>query len=271
MRNESVRPVTAGERLYLLIRDEILDLTGSQSIRWANIGTLVDDVSGGPGLAEYIKGATAVHATRRALRFWESEREHLPDESQHVRKVAMFVRREIFPSIGEQLSQRTARAVIAAERQSHRPISPNCRASVIQKNRRPECYLCGLSLDRMAVAGASNALTLEHLWPASMGGDSVEENLLPACNRCQNLTKDAVSWEWLNIHNLVLPVYPSAHALESVSQRVRYAKHYFDALKSIETGQMTLKEAFLRLGPMKSPMTHIRTGLPVTFFDLQTV
>jgi hypothetical protein len=53
MRNESVGPVTAGERLYLLIRDEILDLTGSQSIRWANIGTLVDDVSGGPGLAEY--------------------------------------------------------------------------------------------------------------------------------------------------------------------------------------------------------------------------
>jgi NADH pyrophosphatase NudC (nudix superfamily) len=154
-----VRPATAGERLYILIRDEILDLTGNQSIRWANIGTLVDDVSGGPSFAEYMKGATAVHATRRALRFWEEERQHLPDESQHVRKVAMFVRREIFPSIGEQLSQRTARAVIGAEWQSHRPISPSCRASMIQKNQRPTCYLCGLSLDPTAAAGSSNVST----------------------------------------------------------------------------------------------------------------
>jgi hypothetical protein len=265
-----MKPVTAGERLYLLIRNEILDLTGNQSMRWANIGTLFDDVSGGPGFAEYMKGATAVHATRRALRFWEEERPNLPDESQHVRKVAMFVRREIFPSISEQMSQKTARAVIGAELQSHRPISPSCRASLIQKNQKPACYLCGLSLDPMAPAGTSNALTLEHLWPASMGGDSVEENLLPACNRCQNFTKDAMSWEWLNIHNIVLPVYPSANALDSVSQRVRYAKHYFEALQSIETAQLTLKESFLRLGPMKSPITHIRTGLPLTFFDLQT-
>jgi hypothetical protein len=103
-----------------------------------------------------------------------------------------------------------------------------------------------------------------------MGGDSVEENLLPACKRCQNVTKDAMSWEWLNIHNIVLPASPSVDALDSVSQRVRYARHYFEALRSTETQHLSLKEAFLRLGAMKSPITHVRTGLPLTFFDLQT-
>ena len=239
-------------------------------MRWANIGSLFDDVSGGPGFAEYMKGATAIHATRRALRYWEEEKQNLPDESQHIKKVAMFVRREIFPSISEPMSQKAARAVIAADRQSRRPVSSSCRSAMMQKNKKPACYLCGLPLDPMAPDGLANSLTLEHLWPTSMGGDSVEENLLPACSRCQNFTKDAVSWEWLNIHNIVLPVYPSSDALESVSQRTRYAKHYFEALQLVESGQLTLKESFLRLGPIKSPITHIRTDLPLIFFDLQT-
>lgn len=263
-------PVTAGERLYSLVRDEILDLTGEGAMRWANAGALFDSLSGGSHFSAYIKGAAAIHATRRLLRFWEDERPSLPDESQHVRKVATFVRREMFPSIGDEFSKKIARAVVEAARVSNRPINQSCRTAVLGQRKRHTCYLCGRLLDPLAVKGSADLLTLEHLWATSMGGDSIEENLLPACRQCQDDTKDALSWEWQNIHNLVLPSSPSAEALDSVGRRVRYAKHYFEAMRSTEAEHLSLKEAFLRLGPMKSPITHIRTGLPLTFFDLQT-
>jgi hypothetical protein len=68
-----VKPTTAGERLYLLLRDEILDLTGNGMMRWRNMGDLLESVGGGPNFIAYVKGATAIHAMRRLLRFWEDE------------------------------------------------------------------------------------------------------------------------------------------------------------------------------------------------------
>jgi hypothetical protein len=265
-----VKSVTAGERLYFLLRDEVLDLTGDGAMRWTNIGSLLESVSGGPNFSAYIKGATAIHAMRRLLRFWEDERPEIPDESQHVRKVATFIRGEMFPSIGEEQSRKIARAVVMAERASKRPINSSSRAAVLKETRRHLCYLCGLQLDPRAAEGSPEVLALEHLWPTSMGGDSIEANLLPACSRCQHDTQDALSWEWLNIHNLVLPTSPSVRALESVSRRVRYARHYLEALTATEEEHLSLKEAFLRLGPIKADISYIKTGLPLTFFDLQT-
>ena len=265
-----MKAVTAGERLYFLIRDEVLDKIGDGAIRWHNLGPLFEDLSGGLHFQMYIKGAAAIHATRRALRFWEDERPMVPEESQHVRKVAGFIRRDLFPSIGEDSSRRMARAIVEAERASNRPISPSCRAAVLKEVKRHPCYLCGHQLDPKAPEGSRDFLTLEHLWPTSMGGDSIEDNLLPACHMCQHHSQDALSWEWPNIHNLVLPSSPSDRALESVSRRLRYARHYLEALTATDDQHVSLKQAFLRLGPIKLPISYVNTGLPLTFFDLQT-
>ena len=265
-----MKPVTAGERLYLHMRDEILDLCGKGSMRWANAGILFDTLSGGPDYLAYVKGAAAIHATRRLLRYWSDERESVSEESQHVRKVAIFVRTEMFPSIGDEVSRRIARAVIEAERASRQSISRSCRTEVLRERKQQFCYLCGHKLDAAAKEGSSNHLSLEHLWPMSLGGDSIEENLLPACDRCQIDTQDTVSWEWPNIHNLVLPSSPSTGAMNSVNRSVRYARHYLSALRSCEGENLSLKQAFIRIGPMNTPVSHSPTGLPVTFFDLLT-
>lgn len=265
-----MKPVTAGERLFLLIRGEVLDTTGSQHAKWASLRTLLDHVGGRPEFGGYVKGAVSVHAMRRLLRFWQAERLLTADEARYVRKVSQFVGEEVFPGLGDELTRRLSRAVIAAEDASFKPIPAGVRSRLLRDQRRVQCYLCSGTLDSQAPKGDAEFLTLEHLWPTSIGGDSVEDNLLPACTRCQHVTKDTASWEWLNVHNLVLPAAPSVNSLRSVQRPVRYARHYFEAMGICEEQGLTLKEAFLRLGAMKPDLTHIKTGFPLTFFDLET-
>lgn len=261
-----MRAVTAGEHLYLLVRNEILG-GDSRAHEWRNALPMV---SADDDFIAYLNGAAAVFTTRRLLRHWSDERWSVPNESQHVRKVMTFAKTEIFPRIDEETCRRLARAVIGAHQASGRKIPDGCRRSVLRERLQHSCYLCGQLLSPQAPRGDRAHLTLEHIWPASMGGDSIEENLLPACSDCQHDTQDALSWEWANIHNLVLPAAPSDDALQSVNRRIRYARHYFQILRSVEHRGLSLKEAFLRIGPIRSPITHVHTGLPVTFFDLQT-
>lgn len=124
-------------------------------------------------------------------------------------------------------------------------------------------------LDLSARDGDPAQFTLEHLWPSSLGGDSEEENLLPACIYCQNKKADGMSWEWPNLHNVVLSPLPSASALASVGREIKIARHYFEAMQLCDTENMTLKEAFLKLGPMND-LAHVSTDEPVTFFHLKT-
>ena len=196
-------------------------------------------------------------------------RESIPAESQHVRHLVTFTKRRMFPSLSDEVASKIARAAIAATQASHRPISQAVRQNILEGRRLHSCFLCGDELDVDAPQKSPKHLTLEHLWPSSMGGDSVEENLLPACVECQKTTKDTLSWEWANVHNLVLPPEPSADALRSVTKRFKYAKHYFDAL-TLGSRHHSLKEAFLQMGPVRDPIGHTSTGMPVTFFDLRT-
>jgi hypothetical protein len=265
-----MKSVTAGERLFLLIRDEILDQIGSKDVRWSNLGTLFDDLGGGPWYLAYVRGASAIHAMRRLLRFWSEERKVVVNESTHVKAVFAFITNNVFSSLTLSAATKLARSVIAAERKSNGDIGPSTKVAVLQGRQRVHCYLCAKPLNVNATSDAADFLTLEHLWPASMGGDSIEENILPACRGCQHHTQDALSWEWLNVHNIVLPVEPSNSALDSVGRRTWSARHFLTALRLADAERLSLKEAFLQLGPIATPIGYVKTGSPVTFFDLKT-
>lgn len=264
-----MKAVTSGEKLFLLVRDEILDQTGDGAVRWANVGSLLQSLSGGNNFTSYLKGAAAIHATRRLLRYWEGERPNVPNASSHVRLVTNFIRREVFPSIGTSLASQLARAVTAAERASNRPVNSGVRTLVLGNKVMCTCYLCGRKLNPKAGDDSEEFLTLEHLWPTSVGGDSIAENLIPSCRGCQHQTQDAMSWEWLNIHNLMLPSSPSEKALRSMPRSVRYARHYFEALRLSDLQHLTLKEAFVGIGPITASLTYVSTGLPINFLILK--
>ena len=266
-----MRPTTDGERLFILIRNQVLESIGSKHVRWSTIGILFDPSGEDREFSNYIRGAVSVYTVRRLLRYWAEEKEVTPDGSMYVRKVKRFIKEEVFPSLDEDLSNKLARPVIAAENASLRDISSSTRKNVLGTAILHHCYLCHGELDSAIPEGEDKHLTLEHLWPRSIGGNSIEENLLPACVNCQKITKDTMSWEWLSVHNLVLPTSPSDSALNSISKRERFAKHFQHALKVCHDENLTLKEAFLRIGPIKNPLTHTNTGSPITFFDLHTV
>ena len=63
----------------------------------------------------------------------------------------------------------------------------------------------------------------------------------------------------------------SQEALDKgVGLKVRYARHYLQVLRLCDAEGLTLKESFLKLGPMNATLRHRATRLPVTFFDLET-
>lgn len=265
-----MKKTTAGEYLFYLIRDDVLDQTGKRNVSWSNIGTLLNDPTGISEYTQYIKGATAVHVTRRLLRFWSSERRFSSNESLHVSKVTAFVRREVFPGLSDSIVTKVSRSVVKAVNSSWRAITPQVRKNVIGENKSLSCYLCARPLDQKAKAESDSFLTLEHLWPTSIGGDSIEDNLIPACSTCQKITKDTAAWEWLNVQNHVFSTTPSEDELTALPRNVKYAKHYFEATKLADRDHLSLKQAFMKLGPIKSPLTYANTGLPLTFFDINT-
>lgn len=266
-----MKPKTAGERLFLLLRDGVFDALGNKQANWMNFEELIGRAGGDGDFAGYVRGAMSAFAMRRLLRFWASEIGMTPHEANHVRRVSRFVSEDLFPSLDAQLTAQVARAVVAAHVASSNTIPTGVRRLVVRDQNRLHCYLCQQSLDPTAGQGSKEFLTLEHLWPSSIGGDSIEANLLPACVACQRITQDTISWEWVNVHNYVLPPQPSATALDKgVGLKVRYARHYLQVLRLCDAEGLTLKESFLKLGPMNATLRHRATRLPVTFFDLET-
>ena len=265
-----MKPKTQGERLFLLLRDNLLEASGHGHIRWSNLSSLFDQVGGRPEFGSYLRGAAAIHVMRRLLRFWEAERPITGQESQYVRKLASYIRDEVLTSLGEENASRLARSVIAAEKSCNQSISRSVRSRVIDRRNTVHCYLCSAALSPQAPEGQPGFLTLEHLWPQSVGGDSIEENLLPACVRCQDTTKDTMSWEWFSIHNVVLPANPSNRAIASVTRKGHFARHVLEVMRLASVKSLTLKEAYTAVGPIKQPVSSAYTGSPTTFFDLET-
>lgn len=262
---------TEGERLFTFIRNDVLESIGSNSVRWSTVGILFNQCGDTYEFSDFIRGAVSVLAMRRLLRYWTAEKVITADASLYVKKIKMFAKEEVFPGLSDDLVTRLARAVIAAEAVSSKKISPSVRKIVIGKSNLHRCYLCNAELDASVPEKQPKHLTLEHLWPASIGGNSIEENLLPACVSCQEDTKDTMSWEWLNVHNLVLPPEPSKEALVAITRKQRVAKHFHAAIAKRDAQGISLKEAFLQIGPIKKSLTHTNTGSPITFFDLHTV
>lgn len=265
-----MKPKTQGERLFLLLRDELLEASGRRHIRWSNLSGLFDQVGGRPEYGDYLRGAAAIHVMRRLLRFWEVERLVTSQESQYVKKVASYVRDEVLSSLDDEDTARLARAVISAEKSCNQRITNSVRSRVVGGRKQIHCYLCPATLSPNAAQGQPGFLTLEHLWPQSVGGDSVEENLLPACERCQDTTKDTMSWEWFNIHNVVLPANPSDSAIASVTRKGHFARHFLEVMRMAKEKHLSLKEAFVAIGPIRQPVASISNGGPTTFFDLKT-
>lgn len=116
----------------------------------------------------------------------------------------------------------------------------------------PHCYLCGRILQFNDSESASQ-FTIDHIWPRDFGGDSSEENLLPACKDCNNNhKKNYPTWAMTNIQSLLLGFGPSANSLKRITGTSRYAIQQRLVQSVAVEKQLTLKCAYLTVGPSES-------------------
>ena len=259
--------MTSGERLFREIRDRALPSNPSTSDAWLQLRDTFAGVSGSDGFHDYVLGAVAVHALRRLMRYWQDQRPY-PPEHTWAKKLGTFIKNNLFTDLDDEQISKLARLAMKAADASDKPISSTTERLVVAEQKPPRCYLCGVVLVRGAGATPTNRLTLEHLWPCSVGGESVEENLLPACEPCQQRKGDAFSWEWPNIHFVVLSATPSPRELGAIRWSTQYALYYLKVMELCERSDLSLKQGFLSVGPLRQ-LTHRRTGVPLSFFDLQ--
>lgn len=264
-----MKPVTQGERLFLLLKDEVFDSIGQEELNWANARSLFLRSTGHDDVSDYVRGSIAIFCLRTMLRYWEEEKASV-DTNLHLKHLGRFVRDEVFPGVQVHLSERIARQVIEAERCSGKAISSTVKTEVLMQKLNHHCYLCGTGLTVGIPQGSPGHLTLEHIWPSCIGGDSIAENLIPACEKCQNITEMTASWEWVNVQNLMLSSKPSAQGLLAVNNKYRYARHYKSVIETTSSLGLTMKEGFIKVGPMK-PTSAVGGGhRPISFFEIST-
>lgn len=106
------------------------------------------------------------------------------------------------------------------------------------------CYMCGVTLNRKK--GKADTYTIEHIWPISFGGDTVEENLLPACADCNSKRGSMLSWAAGPVISTFL------HANEAVPHPLRLSLGLARMLHFAASGRKpkTLKEAALSCQPL---------------------
>lgn len=88
----------------------------------------------------------------------------------------------VFPDLVRAREDHTFSGRIASRRKKVK-ISRHLRDRVFEKHGR-KCHYCG----------ASDMLTMDHIVPEKSGGDTREENLIPACHSC-NSSKGAKSYD----------------------------------------------------------------------------
>jgi len=115
------------------------------------------------------------------------------------------------------------------------------------------CYLCGATLD-FAEQDVYKKFTLEHIWPQRFGGDSIPDNWLPACGKCNSQRKrDFATWAMPTIQSLILGLDPGDNDYTAVEGTQRFALHQLAAKKLARQRNISLKQAYLVLGPWESP------------------
>lgn len=242
------QPATPGEHLLHLLSERILEEDGISMLNDLSWSTAAG--SRGQALQEYVISINALNLTARLIRKAQRVLE-IDDASLHHGEFVRFLQQTLglVQQPGDLLDE-IARQSIFAAKISKRVPSQAVRRKVRGDSLEVACYLCGnmcihKSEDRMA------SIYYEHLWPASYGGDSIEQNLLPACYACNDAKKDMLLWQTGAIFSFVLKPDPSADERTRIGRREKVARRIQDILQKANFERCTLKEAAMKIGPAK--------------------
>lgn len=124
------------------------------------------------------------------------------------------------------------------------------------------CYCCGADM-LFRMGNSRNNIPLDHIWPRSLGGVSTEANLLPICEDCNGAKTDRLSWGVFG----VVQDYAAVSQSQDADLLLTLALRRRAATKLAEEKYITLKQAFLLLGPV-AQLSPIAPGESRLFFNL---
>jgi hypothetical protein len=238
--------VTAGEHLCNFLNHRLL-----KSGVWDDLEEILGVTGRSAQLVLFFRELAAVTLTGRIVTAGQSlsdSFETLDDPgfrkvfTEHLRDVVGIPARLL-----DELFRHSLRSVAAAVAKTPPSIARNMRAWATLHH--PHCYICGTDLDFDAHE-LINTYTLEHIWPRAYGGDSVEENLLPACNSCNSKKKrHFATWVMPAVQSLQLGLSPTDQRLREIEGSYKFSLHHRAAQRVAMEQRISMKRAFLQIGP----------------------
>jgi hypothetical protein len=256
--------VTAGEQLCNFLNHRLL-----KSDVWGDLEEILAVTGRSAHLVLFFRELAAVTLTGRIVTAGQAlsgSFETLDDPgfrkvfTEHLRDVVGIPARLL-----DELFRRSLRAVAAAVAKTPASIARNMRAWATLHH--PHCYICGTDLNFDAHE-LINTYTLEHIWPRAYGGDSVEENLLPACDSCNSKKKrHFATWVMPAVQSLQLGLSPTEQRLREIEGSYKFSLHYRAAQRVAIEKRITMKKAFLEIGPW-TDVRMLDTDDVADFFNL---
>jgi hypothetical protein len=259
-------PATTGELLFQFILRELYQtrsLIDIQSLSILAVGGRTDF------FAEYFLGITAMNTLSRCVK--KAERVHgIDDEALHHQAMVSYIQQTLgVTRQGDEAVDQLARLSLKAASDSKRPIKDAVKKAVRNGLNELPCYICG-GMCRRQAADEKESIKYEHIWPASFGGNSVVENILPVCWACNENKDDMLLWHTGNLFSFSLKPDPSQEELKAISRREKIARYMRSILdRACEDGS-SIKVAALALGPVNmSSVYAIDTSDAIDFSNFQ--
>jgi hypothetical protein len=253
-------PSTAGERLCHYIHAQLDDERA-----WRCLQVALRPVGSPDRLTAYYRHHAALFLCCKLISAGKSVTEL---NIGNIDLLATIV--EGFPWNHLNSGNRLLRLLSSAVQNSNRPISSGTAKELraVARLQHQHCYICGITLD-FNDSSSRSFYTAEHLWPSSYGGDSVLENLLPACNDCNTKKRNIATWVATDVHSLFVGMNPDRNHLAHLSFAHRYAIFNRAAFSIAIEQQISLKNAFRKMGPWTEP--RVTDGdLVADMFNLST-
>ena len=259
------RYVTAGEALYGAIRHWLYsDVASDHMHPWlGKIQYYAEE------LHEFLEQATALWLTARLVAagrsLQASNGRHYKSELRPYLKEYLVISKDETDTLERLL----ASAVDASLQEMSNGLRNQVRQFAIDQH--PKCYICGVDMD-FSNEDKLAEFTREHIWPQSLGGDSIIENILPSCGKCNGRRKmNYATWATTSIQSISVPKKPTDDDWMNLQLSHFYAMHQFAGQTCAIKQRITLKEAFLQIGPWRTPPQFIDENDVGHFFNLQIV
>lgn len=258
---------TNGEHLRSFLRKHHL---GGESVDWNHVSMALLATNRGAEWTEAIREMALLHLSQRLITAGKTIASHhggvgdvlVEKETKQAIVDSMVIH---YSLVGELYTR-----LLPAVRSALQTISPGVRHAVEGFTRRvmPYCYLCGT--DGEVGGDGPSGLTLDHVWPRAYGGDSEEENLLPACGSCNERKGSTPSWALYPIQALVAGFDLTDDDLAALPKEARFAVHARAAAQHAERYGVCLRDAYIALG-RPTPLQVVDASASVDIFNLTFV